>query len=107
MGALNGTFFQTQNSSLRGNEFAIPAGKGAIGFAEFTTSDTAGTVQRGGAEWSAPSDGYVLVYGDVAHRVAAGETAATGASPVGHYVPASQYLPISIRAGQTLSAIEA
>lgn len=107
MATFNGTFFQIQNRSARGGEHAIPNARGAIGFTALTTSGTAGTVQRGGGAWEAPSDGYVLCRCDGAVRVAAGATATVGASPVGVLVPADETMPVAVSAGDTLSVIDA
>lgn len=107
MATLNASFIQVLNRSMAGSVLAVPQGANAQGPTALTTSGTAQTVQRGGADWTMPSDGYVAIYCDGAVRVAEGETAASGASPVGHYVPASTLYTISVRSGSTLSVIDA
>lgn len=107
MATFNATFFPVQNRTPRGSEVPVAAGKGAIGTTALTTSGTAQALQRGGEAWTAPADGYLSCLCDGAVRVAVGETAATGASPVGHYVGAAQVWSMSIAAGQAVSVIDA
>lgn len=107
MATFNATFFAVQNRSSRGGEVQVGTGKGALGTTALTTSGTAQAVERGGSAWSAPADGYVVAFCDGAVRLASGETAATGTSPVGHYVPASQWYAISVVSGDGLSVIDA
>lgn len=107
MANFQATFYHVQNRDLRGTSQPVPAGRGAIGTETLSTSASAQPVQRGGSAWSAPGDGYVRVRCDGAVRVAVGETAATGASPVGHYVAAEESVDLSIREGQGLSVINA
>jgi hypothetical protein len=106
MATFYATFMTVQNRSARGQEHTIGSGKGAIGPVALTTSGTAQVLQRASANWVMPSHGVVVVYCDGNVRVAAGETAAVGASPVGHFVPGGQLYPISVTAGETLSVID-
>jgi hypothetical protein len=106
MATFYATFFPIGNYSAHGRDHTIGTGKGALGLTALTTSGSAQTVQRASASWTAPSDGFVVVYCDGNVRVAAGETAAVGASPVGHFVPGTQLYPLSITAGESLSVID-
>lgn len=107
MATFRATFMHVQNRALSGQALDVPRGAGAQGCTALTTSASAQTPQRGGADWTMPGDGYVAIHCDGAVYVAEGETAATGASPVGHFVPASETWVISVAAGSTLSVIDA
>jgi len=107
MATFYGTFINVVNMTARGGELPVGAGKGALGLADLTTSGTAATAQRGGSDWTAPSAGYLVCFADGDVRVATGETAAAGASGVGHFVPASTVYAISIAAGDSVSVIDA
>ena len=107
MANFNGHFCAIQNQSARGGEHAIGSGRGTLGFATLSTSTTAATVQRAAANFVAPANGYIVCVADGPVRVATGETAARGASAVGHYVPADQLYSIAIAQGETISVIDA
>lgn len=107
MASFNATFFTVQNGAISGGTMPAPQGNGAVGTATLSTSATAQTAQRGGTDWAAPADGFVRVHSDGAVRIGVGETAATGASPVGHYLATNAEADLSIAAGQTLSVIDA
>lgn len=107
MATFHATFMKVQNKSSRGAELAVGVGNGAIGTAALTTSSSAAIAQRASTNWTAPSDGYVTCFCDGNVRAAVGETAVSGTSPVGHFVPANAPYTISISAGQSLSVIDA
>lgn len=107
MPTFHATFHYVENRNMTGKVMAVVRGRGAIGTTALTTSGTAQTAQRGGSDWQAPSDGYVTLHCDGAVRVGFGETAQTGASPVGLLVPAGMTINGSIAAGETLSVIDA
>lgn len=107
MASFNATFFPIFNSERRGRIVDVPVGRGAQGSAELTTSGTAQTVQRASVDWVMPSDGFVYVHCDGDVRVAVGETAAVGASPIGHFVPSGLAYVVSVAAGETISVIDA
>jgi len=107
MGTFRGTFVRVQDRSTNGAQIGTPEGKGALGTADLTTSASAQTVQRGGGNFAAPADGYFQAACDTAVRVAAGEDAARGASPVGLLISGGQEGYIFVREGDTVSVIDA
>lgn len=106
--AFNATFVKAPPISPQGFQMPVVGGPDAQGCTALTPSASPQTLQRGGANWEMPDDGYLLVFPGEACRVAVGEAAATGASPVGHYVDTTvNDKPIAVSRGATISVIQA
>lgn len=108
MATFRATFSTVENrAGSSGSTMPVMKGAGAVGTTALTTSASAQTVQRGGGDWTAPTDGYVTAYCDGFVRMAVDGTAATGASPAGHLVTSAGPVSVSIESGQALSVIDA
>lgn len=75
------------------------------GLTELTTSGTAGLVQSGGSDFTAPNDGALTMVCDGAVWVAIGSspTAAVGTSI---YLKADERVDVAIKAGSKVSVID-
>ncbi|NBD95096.1 MAG: hypothetical protein GVY11_01280, partial [Gammaproteobacteria bacterium] len=61
MATFNATFVRRLSQSNLGAHVEIPAGNGAVGPAALTTSGTAQRLQRGGSDWTADGEGFLVM----------------------------------------------
>lgn len=106
MATFRATFCQVQNqTNASGKSMPVLRGRGAVGLTELTTSGTAGNVQSGGSDFTAPRSGYVTVVcdGAVWVKFATDPTAAVGDA---YYLKADERMEFSLETGDKISVID-
>lgn len=103
MSTVKGCFGQVQNSALAGGTMPLFHGASLVGLDDLTSSGSAQTMQRGGSNWAAPGDGYVMISSDGAVRVRVSDIAAAGE---GYPISAGGDVFLSVSAGDVISVID-
>ena len=106
------TFNVVSNRALT-NTMPVLKGVDAEGLRPITTSSSSQTLQRGGADWSAPNHGYVSVRGDADMwiHIDTSPTAVKGAvgatDGIDWFIAANAYREFSVEPGEKIAVINA
>jgi hypothetical protein len=102
-----GAYSVVENRGRKGIE-ALPALKGrdAEGFTVLTTGGASGIIQRSGADWSAPDDGFVELRSDTAVWLHFA-LAPVAVVSTDFFMPANETRIYSVMAGDKIAAINA
>lgn len=109
MATFKATFCVVNKSSrtaVSGETMPVPELSSATRLTDLTTSGSSQNVQESGADFEAPSAGFVRLFSDGAVNIAAGASP-TASATAGMAVPANTVYDIALREGEKLAVINA